>query len=164
MGEKDRATLLRTIVEQYASLAAYLTRRFGSPSVAADAVQDTYLRLQRVEAVPDIVNPRAYVFRAADMMAREQLRREGRHPLEALAEDHPLDAPQADVQLHHKQRLRRLAQAVDELPPRCRQVFLLNKFEGLDYGAIATRLGISRSAVEKHMMKALAHCRDRVGR
>jgi DNA-directed RNA polymerase specialized sigma24 family protein len=41
-------------------------------------------------------------------------------------------------------------------------VFLLHKFEGLSHADIATRLGISKNMVEKHIIKALAHCRDRL--
>jgi RNA polymerase sigma-70 factor (ECF subfamily) len=40
-------------------------------------------------------------------------------------------------------------------------VFLLHRFEGLSYSEIARRLGVSRSAVEKHMMHALQMLSER---
>jgi RNA polymerase sigma factor (sigma-70 family) len=64
-------------------------------------------------------------------------------------------------QLIARQELRRLALAIDELPPRCREVFLLSRFESMANGEIAIRLGISRNMVEKHLIKALLHCRAR---
>ena len=51
----------------------------------------------------------------------------------------------------------RFLEALDQLPPRCRQVFLLQRYDDLTYTSIAKRLSISVSAVEKHMMRALLH-------
>jgi len=59
-------------------------------------------------------------------------------------------------------RLRILAAAVDDLPPRCREVFLMSRLDGLGNGEIAGRLGISRNMVEKHIIKAMMHCRRRL--
>ena len=50
--------------------------------------------------------------------------------------------------------------AVDELPPKCREVFLMQRNEGLAYAEIASRLGISESMVQKHMSKALTRLHD----
>ena len=58
--------------------------------------------------------------------------------------------------------MHRLERAIDDLPRRQREVILLHKFEGLSYSAIAERLGISKNTVMVHMMRALAHCRDRL--
>lgn len=46
--------------------------------------------------------------------------------------------------------------ALNELPPKTRDVFLLNRYEGLTYTQIADHYGLSISSIEKHMMKALA--------
>jgi RNA polymerase sigma factor (sigma-70 family) len=61
-----------------------------------------------------------------------------------------------------RERLALLAAAMDELPPRCREVFVLRQVEQLDQAEIARRLCISRNMVEKHLRKALLHCRARV--
>lgn len=166
MAEQDRSSLLRLLVAHYDELAGYLTRRLGSAGSASDVLHDTYLRLQALGAVPGLDNPRAYLFRIADNIAldrvRADLRRQRRFVHDETAEQRPSEAPSAEAVLEHKQRLRLLAAAIAELPPRCREVFLLHKRDGLSHGEIARRLGISRSAVEKHVMKALAHCRDRL--
>ena len=52
--------------------------------------------------------------------------------------------------------------SLDELPPRTSRAFLLQRYEGLTYSAIAKQLGISVSAVEKHMMRALLHLQARL--
>ena len=56
-----------------------------------------------------------------------------------------------------RERLRIVEQAIDELPPRTREVFVLHRIEGMKYSEIARALDISVSAVEKNMARALAH-------
>jgi RNA polymerase sigma-70 factor (ECF subfamily) len=65
--------------------------------------------------------------------------------------------PAADVALEARQRLERLVEALAGLPPQTQRVFRLHKFEGLTHSETAARLGISRSAVEKHVSTALRH-------
>ena len=166
MAEQDRSKLLSLLVAHYDELRGSLMRRFGSAGAASDTLHDTYVRLQRLQTVPDLDNPRAYLFRVANNIALDRLRtarREERHLVaDELAQEEASTEPSAEVVLEQKERLRLLAVAIEELPPRCREVFLLHKIDGLSHGQIAERLGISRSMVEKHVMKALAHCRDRL--
>jgi RNA polymerase sigma-70 factor (ECF subfamily) len=62
--------------------------------------------------------------------------------------------------LHHRQRVARLAVLLNELPPACQQALVMNKIEGRKHSEIARALGVSTSMVEKHVMRALLHCRD----
>ena len=70
--------------------------------------------------------------------------------------------PAPDVQeiLAGQQRLQRLMLGLQRLPPRCREVFLLNRSEGLSYIQIADRLDISLSMVEKHIARAAFFLRN----
>src|SRR5690606_19495356 len=58
-----------------------------------------------------------------------------------------------------REQLARVTAAIEALPPRCREVFLLYRFEGLDQATIASRLAISRNMVEKHVIRAMRACR-----
>ncbi|WP_019643472.1 RNA polymerase sigma factor [Novispirillum itersonii] len=162
----DRASLLGLLIRHYDDLTRRLTRRMGSPAAAQDVVQDTYMRVSSLTNVPDLDNPRAYLYRVAGNIALDHLRAESREarrhlPAEAL-DGQPSDHPGADAVAEQRQRLARLNAAINDLPERCRAVFLLHKIDGLSHAEIARRLGISRSAVEKHIIRALAHCRDRL--
>lgn len=77
-------------------------------------------------------------------------------------EDLASTSPHQDDIVDAKERVQLLYEAIKDLPPKCRQVFLLYKFEELPHAEIARRLGISKNMVEKHVMKAMAHCRRRV--
>jgi len=49
--------------------------------------------------------------------------------------------------------------AIDELPEKCREIFLLSRYENLKYHEIAERLNLSQKTVEAQMSKALQHMR-----
>ncbi|SUC04329.1 ECF-family sigma factor [Proteus mirabilis] len=61
--------------------------------------------------------------------------------------------------LEHQQRLDLLTQAIDTLPPRRREAFILYRFDGLSQSEIAEQMEISISMVEKHIAAALLHCK-----
>jgi len=56
----------------------------------------------------------------------------------------------------------KINKALDELPEKCREVFLLNRYDGLKYKEIAEKLGISIKTVETQMSKALKILRERL--
>ena len=88
----------------------------------------------------------------------------GRPPLRDRHEREPGrvdEQARIEQQVVARQQLRLVAAAIDELPPRCREAFMLSTFDGLPNGEIAIRLGVSRNMIEKHLMKALLHTRRR---
>lgn len=166
MAPQNRTFLLNAFARHYDELVRRVTRRVGNRAAASDVVQDTFLRLYAAPLTSDIASPASYLFRVADNLAIDHMRQEAsRARVVAVDPDHesvPASEPSPEQALDYKQRLAVLEAAIAELPPKCREVFLLHKFDGLSHGEIGERLGISRSMVEKHVMKALAHCRDRL--
>lgn len=144
----------------------FLLRRLKCPETASDVLQDTFLRLMQSATAATIENPRAWLFRIAANLATDHLRRQqyrSAYLSEEEIRDGILDArPSAETQVFTKQQVAVLKQAIAELPPKCREVFILHKFKHLSYAEVATRLGIARSTVVKHMIKALEHCKRRI--
>ncbi len=67
-----------------------------------------------------------------------------------------------NIQENHKQtKLKKLHQYIDELPPRCKEIFVKNKLEKTIYKDIAEDMDISVKTVENQMSKALKHLRKR---
>jgi RNA polymerase sigma factor (sigma-70 family) len=149
-------------------LRSFLTRRLGCVETAADLVQDTYIRLATRQESETHSNPRALVFRIAANLATDHTRhRRARERVDAGCLDFPGPAsavPQPDAMVLARQEHDLLKRAIAELPEKRRTVFLLRTSQELSYGQIADRLGISVSAVEKHMSKAVRHCRTRMER
>ena len=53
-----------------------------------------------------------------------------------------------------------ILKAIDELPGQCREVFLLSRYENLNYQEIAIKLKISQNTVRVQIFRALTHLRD----
>ena len=116
-------------------------------------------------AVAEVPEPRAYLFVATRNLALDRLRRsrtEARAdtPLTAL----PDPSPSPEDAATSRQRLKLLVAALNELPAATRAVFLMARVDGLPHREIAMRLGISVSMVEKHIMRAVGHTRERLSR
>lgn len=160
-------SLAQAVELHYAELHRYIRRRTGSSSIADDVIQETWIRASTANvAMPD--NPRAYLFRMAGNLAVDQQRR-GHGSNIGLDDVLPADSlaspePGPDRVLGGRQELAILVAAVRDLPERCRTVFLLYRGEGLTMRQIAARLEISEKTVEKHIARAMVHCRARLHR
>ena len=65
----------------------------------------------------------------------------------------PGASPEAQYAFH--QALTTLTRTIEDLPPRCRDVFILHQLHDIPQAEIAERLGISRNMVAQHMMRAM---------
>lgn len=155
-----------TYLRIYARLKAFVARRVGCPDTAEDIVQEAYLRIAGSTQV-SVSTPEAYVYRIAGNLALDYRRRvvrrgqgEGEDTLLALSDPQP----PIEARLADQATLRRVLEIAGGLPPRCREVFVLRQLEGLEQTEIATRLGISRNMVEKHLRRALAELSDKIER
>jgi len=141
-------------------LFRWLRRRLGCENDAADLTHDTYLRLIVSGRLPRPEQSRPYLIQVARGLAIDLHRRRAleRAYLEALARLPEAHAPPPEDRHLVLETLAQIDRALDELPGRVREAFLLARFEGLTYAAIAQRLGVSVGAVRKYMLKAAAAC------
>ena len=145
----------------------FFTLRLRSDAAAEDLVQEIYVRLARVADDTPIENAQAYLYRLGSNLMLEQIRGQrrsaardtawGESQTMTLGQEQVADQAAADEVVAARQRLAAVVRAVGELPPRTQEVFRLHKLEGLSHTETAARLGVSRSAVEKHMITVLKH-------
>ncbi|MEO5337853.1 MAG: RNA polymerase sigma factor [Magnetospirillum sp. WYHS-4] len=145
------------------SLHPVLARRLGSRADADDVLHEAFIRFMGRYLGQSIANPLALMARIAINIVRDSARMEShRRGLVDATEGSFCSGPappSPESELSGRQDLRRLKDAIDGLPPRCREVFLLHRVEGLPHSEVAQILGISRSAVEKHMIRAQGQLR-----
>lgn len=140
-----------------------LTRRLvgmvHSRDTAADLMQETYVRLLRLTDTQSVEQPRALLHRIATNLAIDHLRarKGGPNVAESLeaALELPCPVPSQERVLLGKERLQMFIQAVENLPPRTREAFLLYRVHECSYREIAARMGISLSGVDKHIRRAI---------
>ncbi|MBO1016501.1 sigma-70 family RNA polymerase sigma factor [Achromobacter sp. SD115] len=151
--------------QYYKELLRFLGRKLGDANDAADVAQEAYARVLDRNADCVIAQPRAFLFRAALNLCSDLYRsRRGIQALslDAEAEAVRCEAPLQEEQLYRRQQLTRLERALDELPSACRRAFLMRQVDGMSHGEIARKLDISTDMVNKHLTRALRHCRTRM--
>ncbi len=96
-----------------------------------------------------------------DHWRRNQRQTRSETSIDDVTHESHFEQSQADPSeiLEHQQRIQRLSEALETLPPRRREAFLLYRFDGLSQSEIAERMEISISMVEKHIAAALVHCK-----
>ncbi|BBF69767.1 hypothetical protein SBA_ch1_19670 [Sphingomonas bisphenolicum] len=118
------------------------------------------MRAASSEQVSRLINPAAFIKRIARNLLIDRARRQKRDNILLFSLDEQRDlisAPEQCWNLEADDLLRLYEHAVDSLPEKTRRVFLMHRVDELSYREIHQRLGISISAVEYHMIKALAH-------
>lgn len=141
-------------------MEALVSRRVGCRATAADLVQDLFLRFWR-RPVVQVEELRTYLLRSAGNIAIDHLRSEGARERvnEGWLPEQQENQSEPQAVLEANNDLRHVEAALRSLPERTRQIFLLNRIHGRKYAEIAKAMGLSQSAVEKHMMRALQACK-----
>jgi RNA polymerase sigma factor (sigma-70 family) len=145
------------------ALIRYVRARYGRDGDAEDVMQDVWLKLSALDPGP-IAEPLAYLYRMAENLVldrrRSALRRANREREWTVGQidgtlDSPVDSqPDPERTLLARDRLRRMNEALDALPERTAFSFRSVRVEGTPQKDVAAQLGISLSAVEKHLQRA----------
>lgn len=165
--EQSAQTVLRNLLTRsYDDLVRRLSVRLGSSELAREALQDTYLRLDRPLPGP-LRNPAAYLFRMALNAGRNRRAADARYlsagEVEALAYI-PDEAPLPSAVVESRQELKLLTAALDELPLRRREIALAAWARALSHKEIAAEFGISVRTVQTEIKNAMEHCARRLKR
>lgn len=141
----------------YAPLGAVVYRVVADRAAVEDILQDVFLRVwQGLDSLPAIESHRAYLTRMAlNAALRYQQRTQRQAAWDAAPPASAAVAPDALAPLHAAETADAVAAALAHLPPQCRVVFELSRYEELSYQQIAEALSISPKTVENQMGKAL---------
>lgn len=139
----------------YLPLGMYALRIVGDIETAEDAVQEAFIKAwMAIEGGSEIGRFRGYIYQIVRNECISTLRsRKETVGLEAVPE---IDEEVVDTSV----RDARIWKAVDELPEKCREVFLLSKRDGLTNEEIAEELNISIKTVKNQMTKAFTRLRE----
>jgi RNA polymerase sigma-70 factor (ECF subfamily) len=168
MSRVDRAAAQDNMFEPLrAPLMRFFLRRVSEPAEAEDLVQDVFARLLAVADREQIADSKAFVFRIALNLLNDRGRRAARRRDAQLAVIDPHRVSEVTLEFVEDQTPERVLQARDDvasvaaalnqLNERTRDIYLLFRLENMKQAKIAELFGISRSTVEKEIMRANIH-------
>lgn len=138
-----------------------LLRKGRSREDAEDLIQEAFLRMQEYcERGGKVREPEAFLVRTVTRLAINARRNEHSElysdqaveDLTFIVDTHPLP----DEVFAADECLNKMRDALDSISRRTREVFFMHRLDGLSYAQIAQQLGLSISAIEKHIASAMA--------
>lgn len=161
--QDDRLALNTVFTSYYQKLCTFACTCSLTREQAEEVVSDVFFNLWKNRARLDIhSNFKAYLYRAvrnASFAIKKSPAQGAYSEAESVA-----DPVQPIYLLEYDELHEHVSNAVDMLPERCRQVFIMNRFEGMKYREISNVLGISEKTIEHHIVKALDIVRESVRR
>jgi RNA polymerase sigma-70 factor (ECF subfamily) len=171
-GNSASGPLTAAFLEKRAALILFAAARLRSMAEAEDLIQELYLKIAALPPDAEVRAPAPMLYRmAANLVvdhvrsAARAARRDGQWRLDTrpiLSGEDVVGEPAADEALVEKERARRLAAAVAELPPQMGRAFRLHKLEGRSQAETAQAMGVSRKMVEAHIAAAIRRLTERL--
>lgn len=157
------------LVETYLSMRERITRlvmRIVPPKEVEDIVQETYVRICRLEDKESVRESRAYLLRTARNLALDHVKRsETRLAIGAQLDELPLteilaptEADPTYAQAASDEEFALFCEAVRSLPRQCRRAFVLKKVYGYSLKEIMNEMSLSRPTVETHIVNGTKRC------
>lgn len=166
MSEPLDAWFKREILVHEAALVRFLNR-WPNRDEVHDLRQEVYIRVYEAAAkARPTTSPKTFLFQTARHLLIDRLRRsrivsiEGVPDLDVL--NVMVDDASPEQRVHARQELNLLARAFARLSPKCREVIWMRRVDQLPQKEVASRLGITESSVEKHVIKGTRLLADAV--
>ena len=163
MVERDR------LIDTYIALReqiANLVTRIVPPKEVEDIVQETYVRICRVDPREAVREPRSYVLRTARNLALDHVKRSESRltagtDMDGLAAGDgglPADADPTQARVASDEEFALFCEAVRSLPRQCRRAFVLKKVYGYSLKEIMAEMDLGQSTVETHIVNGTKRC------
>ncbi len=148
----------KTLFEKYYLFLVQISmKQCGDESIGKDASQDVFVDLwKRKEQIDLSHSIQAYLRKAVVFKTIDYIRKKKNKV-------HFLDPTDLSIPVYSQDSLEYndltsiINKAVESLPPRCRQIFILSRHEQMSHKEIATELNISTKTIENQITRALKH-------
>ncbi|UPT63422.1 MAG: sigma-70 family RNA polymerase sigma factor [Hyphomonadaceae bacterium JAD_PAG50586_4] len=149
-----------------APLLRYFVSKIRVSEDAEELVHEVFVRLLRRADLGEIDNIEAFVFVVAKNILKDHYRHNDRHGAGKFTSIDKVTLkstePSPSELIEGRDEIGVLLRSIEELPPKCRAVFVLFRFEDVPHAEIARRMGITVSMVEKHIAAALVQLRKKL--
>lgn len=154
--------IFKAFMQNESALKRFLRRFLYKQEDIDEISQETFLRAYKATLGRQVDSPKAYIFQVARSLAYNELTRKTRKLTDYLEDALEQDAGTTDTledEMAAQQKVGFFFDAIADLPPQCRRVFLMRKVQGMPHKAISQSLGISASTVEKHIAIGTERCK-----
>ena len=162
---KDQGKRIAELFESHnRTLMRFLTYRLKSSQEAKEVAQEAYVRMLQLDALNGVSYLRAFLFKTAANLAADRLKsasRRGRIGRLEFFDAHD-SAPSAESAVAADEELTTVVRAIEELPPKCRYAFIMNRFYGYELSEVARLMNLSERMVRIYVGRALVFCRERL--
>ena len=162
-GQMDQRVFEELFRTYFMPLMAFSRKILGNEDDAREVVHQVFINLWERREELDLSNPlKSYLFTSVNNRSLNVIRDRKKFSSAEV----PDVAGEWDVsaQIESMELEGKIREAIDSLPEKCREIFEMNRFQGLKYSEIATHLGISVKTVENQMTKALRILREQLGK
>jgi RNA polymerase sigma-70 factor, ECF subfamily len=163
--ENDEKSIDLLFQGYYNYLCNVVNRVINDADYAEDIVQEIFMDIWRKREEINIeISLRAYLRRAAVNRSLNHIRKQKMKFEEAENSVSELASNDNDSQIvmERDELEKRIHDCIENLPPKCKIVFAMSRFENMSYQEIATSLEISVKTVENQISKALKILRSTV--
>ncbi len=163
--QTDDKTVLKSLFQKhYLSVCKSIHRFVKNKAEVEDIAQDVFIKFWEKRKKLNITSSvAAYLHRMAMNEAISYLRRKKHFESEEVIEySVPNNLYSGEEKLLQNELQQNITDAINSLPPKCRAIFQLSRFEELTYKEIAAKLDISVKTVENQMGKALKVLRGKL--
>jgi len=147
------------------SLCAFAVSFVHDEDTAKDIVHQTFIKLwEKRDTIDMEKRVKSYLFSTVHNLCLNYIRDNKKfikNEFEAETYTHPGQLNDQDV-MEKAELNARINRAIDSLPEKCREVFIMNRFDEMKYQEIADKTGISIKTVEAHISKALKILREQL--
>ena len=158
MKKLDRTTYELLFKKHYNPVCNYCNDIISDPELSQDIVQSVFVNLwKKKDEIEVKYEWSTYLYRAVKNRAIDEIRKQqtALKVKEAVKQTtvpnfNPEESPESSYEIKEK-----ILKATRVLKPKCRNIFIMSKFEGLTYEEIAQHLKISKRAVEENIARAL---------
>jgi RNA polymerase sigma-70 factor (ECF subfamily) len=161
----DRSTFEKLFKTLFKSLTHFARKYVPDNDTAKEIVHDVFLNLwEKRENIDTSTSLKSYLFTSVYNRSMNYIRDQRKFyrdsEISNIIEKEEHTVPRDHIEEQELES--RILESIDSLPARCREIFILNRFEGNHYAEIAEKMNISVKTVETQMSKALRILREKL--
>jgi RNA polymerase sigma-70 factor (ECF subfamily) len=157
--EERAATLGEIARHHHSSLVRFLALRTGSAEDAKEIVQEAYAKVLALDRPQPFSLRVGFLWKIAANLAIDRKRQRAAQSRLASIALAPVCAcgPSTETVVEQRERLAIVQKAIAQLPPRCRQAFLLRIVEGQRFSFVSREMGITERMAKVHVARAMEY-------